>query len=76
MQQNTRYSSYPYMKSRKNFTTAEGGANDIGIPEMVDKNGSHIQMPTMIFQYGLGAYDLWLLTNEQHYLDKAVGVTI
>lgn len=46
--------------------------NDSGIPEMIDKNGSHIQMPTMIFQYGLGAYDLWLLTSEQHYLDKAI----
>ncbi len=43
-----------------------------GIPFLVDFDGSKVQMPTMIFQYGLGAYDLWLLTNQELYLKKAI----
>ena len=43
-----------------------------GIPFLVHSDGSHVQMPTMIFQYGLGAYDLWLMEGKQVYLDKAI----
>lgn len=45
-----------------------------GLPVLIHSNGQHIQMPTMIFQYGLGAYDLWLLSNknECEYFEKAV----
>lgn len=42
-----------------------------GIPFLVHSDGLSVHMPTMIFQYGLGAYDLWLLTKEEEYLGKA-----
>ena len=32
--------------------------------------GEIVEMPVAIFQYGLGAYDLFLLTNDQKYLSK------
>lgn len=46
--------------------------DDNGIPFLEHSDGSHIQMPTMIFQYGLGAYDLYLLEGKIEYLNKAV----
>lgn len=42
------------------------------IPFLVHSDGSKIEMPTMIFQYGLGAYDLWLLNSEKEYFSKAL----
>jgi heparosan-N-sulfate-glucuronate 5-epimerase len=42
-----------------------------GIPFLEHSDGTHVQMPTMIFQYGLGAYDLWLLEGKDEYFDKA-----
>lgn len=42
-----------------------------GIPFLEHSDGSHVQMPTMIFQYGLGAYDLWLIEGKNSYLKKA-----
>lgn len=42
-----------------------------GLPFLVHVDGKHIQMPTMIFQYGLGAFDLWLLTGKEEYYSKA-----
>ncbi len=41
-----------------------------GIPFLEHSDGSHVQMPTMIFQYGLGAYDLWLIQKEEVYRNK------
>ena len=38
-----------------------------GIPFLEHSDGSHVQMPTMIFQYGLGAYDLWLIEWKNSY---------
>ena len=51
-----------------------GGKNleSNGIPFLEHSDGSHVQMPTMIFQYGLGAYDLWLIRKDREYLDKAI----
>lgn len=43
-----------------------------GIPFLEHSDGSKIQMPTMILQYGLGAYDLWLLEKKKIFLDKAL----
>lgn len=40
------------------------------IPFLEHSDGSHVQMPTMIFQYGLGAYDLWLLEKKEIYKEK------
>lgn len=42
-----------------------------GIPFLEHSDGSHVQMPTMIFQYGLGAYDLWVIRKEIEYFNKA-----
>lgn len=50
----------------------ETNIDDDGIPFLEHSDGSHVQMPTMIFQYGLGAYDLWLLEKEKIFLMKAV----
>lgn len=46
-----------------------GDANldEEGIPFLEHSDGSHVKMPTMIFQYGLGAYDLWLIKQEEKY---------
>lgn len=41
-----------------------------GIPRLELEDNRHVYMPTMIFQYGLGAYDLYLGTKEEKYLDK------
>ena len=43
-----------------------------GIPILTHCNGKKVYMPTMIFQYGLGAFDLWLTTGEEIYKDKSV----
>lgn len=43
-----------------------------GIPVLDHSDGSKVHMPTMIFQYGLGAYDLWLIEKERIYIDKAI----
>lgn len=45
--------------------------DETGIPFLEHSDGTYVQMPTMIFQYGLGAYDLWLLEGKKEYLDKA-----
>ena len=42
-----------------------------GIPFYEHSDGSHVQMPTTIFQYGLGAYDLWQLKGQEKYKEKA-----
>lgn len=42
-----------------------------GIP-MVETPSGRVYFPTAIFQYGLGAYDLYLDTKENRYLEKAV----
>ena len=40
------------------------------IPFLEHSDGTHVQMPTMIFQYGLGAYDLWLIEKKDQYRSK------
>lgn len=52
----------------------QGDANmEKDIPFLEHSDGSHVQMPTMVFQYGLGAYDLWLLSEkkDESFLQKA-----
>jgi hypothetical protein len=46
--------------------------NQNGIPLLDMPKGVRVEMPTIIFQYGLGAYDLWLLEKKKIYLDKAI----
>lgn len=50
----------------------DNNLDENGIPFLEHSDGSHIQMPTMIFQYGLGAYDLWLIEGNKSYLDRAI----
>lgn len=40
-----------------------------GIPLLEHSDGTRVQMPTMIFQYGLGAFDLWLINKEIYYIE-------
>jgi len=41
-----------------------------GLPFLEDLDGSHIKFPISIFQYGLGAYDLWLMTGCNIFYKK------
>ncbi|MDQ7861995.1 hypothetical protein RCO48_16545 [Peribacillus frigoritolerans] len=34
-----------------------------------------VYFPTAIVQYGLGAYDLYLLTSDKSYYDKFINIT-
>lgn len=40
------------------------------LPKMFDDNGREVVFPVCIFQYGLGAYDLYLQTKEEIYLEQ------
>ena len=40
------------------------------IPKLKLENGQEIIFPVAVFQYGLGAYDLYLLENKKIFLDK------
>ena len=40
------------------------------IPKVNTESGEEIYFPTAVFQYGLGAYDLYLLEGKKEYLDK------
>lgn len=40
------------------------------IPQFKTENGDLIFFPIAVFQYGLGCYDLYLLTDEELYLQK------
>lgn len=40
------------------------------IPKSKMENGNEVIFPIAIFQYGLGSYDLFLITKEELYLDK------
>lgn len=41
-----------------------------GVPINITNNASRIYFPITIFQYGLGAYDLYLETKDKNYLNK------
>jgi D-glucuronyl C5-epimerase C-terminus. len=40
------------------------------LPKLVIENGDEINFPVAIFQYGLGAYDLFLTSSDEKYLRK------
>lgn len=40
------------------------------IPYVVDSDGRQVYFPVAVFQYGLGAYDMYLTTNNEIYLIK------
>ena len=40
------------------------------LPVVKAESGENITFPVAIFQYGLGAYDLFLQTGRNEYLDK------
>lgn len=44
-------------------------SNDL-LPQLDLANGDKVYFPVAIFQYGLGAYDLFLLTNDFRYKTK------
>ena len=40
------------------------------LPLLPLEDGTNVEMPVAIFQYGLGAYDLYLQTGDNRYLSK------
>lgn len=42
----------------------------LGIPKLKLANGEEVIFPIAVFQYGLGAYDLYLIEKKEIYLDK------
>ncbi|CAH0175230.1 D-glucuronyl C5-epimerase family protein [Peribacillus simplex] len=54
------------------FTT---NLDENGIPVNLSYNGKKVYFPTAIVQYGLGAYDLYLLTSDKSYYDKFINIT-
>ena len=44
--------------------------NSNELPKVLEDNGLYVLFPVAIFQYGLGAYDLYLETNQSAYLEK------
>lgn len=40
------------------------------LPHVEDERGEQILFPVAVFQYGLGAYDLYLLKHDERYLKK------
>lgn len=53
-------------KVTKNSTSIEGD----DLPTLITESGEEILFPVAIFQYGLGAYDLWLQSDDERYLKK------
>ncbi|WJY26416.1 D-glucuronyl C5-epimerase family protein [Sporosarcina trichiuri] len=43
---------------------------DVKLPKLKIENGDEVLFPIAIFQYGLGAYDLYLLKKDKLFLDK------
>ena len=48
------------------------GLNGEGVPKTVVEKGGERYFPIEIFQYGLAAYDLFLLNNSEEMLSKAI----
>ncbi len=44
--------------------------NALQLPVNYTEHGKAVYFPVQIFQYGLGAYDLYLQTREQRFLDR------
>ncbi len=42
------------------------------LPKVLTENGEYIYFPVAVFQYGLGAYDLYLQTGEKKYKEKFI----
>ena len=45
-----------------------------GVPYNVTSNGDNVYFPITIFQYGLGAYDMYLETRDNKYIEKFMNV--
>ena len=55
--------------TRKVLMQPELLSND-KLPTVMTENGKSIYFPVAIFQYGLGAYDLYLQTGQKQFKDK------
>ena len=42
------------------------------VPELKIESGDYVIFPVAVFQYGLGAYDLFLKTNDERYLEEFI----
>ncbi len=48
------------------------GYNDNRVPSTINDNGKELYFSIAIFQYGLGAYDLYLMNNNHSMLEKTI----
>ena len=48
------------------------GRNDNGVPSTIVDSGKEVYFSIAIFQYGLGAYDLYLKSGDKDMLEKAI----
>ena len=48
------------------------GLADATVPKTTIDTGETLYFPIAIFQYGIGAYDLYLQSQDRKYLDKAI----
>lgn len=46
--------------------------NNNDLPLIKQLDGQSIHFPVAIFQYALGCYDLWLIENNEVYIDKFI----
>lgn len=44
--------------------------DSVDLPKVKTEKGEFIEFPTAIFQYGLGAYDLFIKSGDHRYLEK------
>lgn len=51
-------------------TKLPGLLKNDAVPTVIAENGETVVFPVAVFQYGLGAYDLYLKTHEQTYHKK------
>lgn len=59
-----------YYSDLRHKVTGNTLLDNDGIPVNITSDGFKIYFPITIFQYGLGAYDLYLETKDKLYLDK------
>lgn len=59
-----------YYNDLRGKVTGNTVLDDAGIPINMKSTGEWIYFPITIFQYGLGAYDLYVESGEEQYADK------
>lgn len=59
-----------YYNDLTNKVLKDKDINEVKVPTFYSENNTEVLFPITIFQYGLGAYDLYLLNHKKLYLNK------